>query len=251
MECPRCGSTKVHKKGKRARKQRYQCFECKANFCEGVEYKSAYIYAEKLNKPCAFCGSRDTVRSGKLESGNKRYKCKTCGRRFSENSLLYPQKPKKVIKDVLCPSCNSSDIGTKGHREGRWKYYCRACGRTFIENARIKRHARYEIKKIISSVFMGKSIEKIASEFNTTKRNINGIMRNHYKEEKLTEEQKKLIIQYGYILKVPVESLAEYARCSQKACSIIIERCRTKEYLFEDVKTRIQKKLEKVIKNEL
>ena len=43
MECPRCGSTRIHKKGKRARKQRYQCFECKANFCEGIEYKSAYI----------------------------------------------------------------------------------------------------------------------------------------------------------------------------------------------------------------
>ena len=49
-KCWVCGSNKIHKKGKRGGKQRFQCAECHANFTiknDGVKYHNQFIWFKK------------------------------------------------------------------------------------------------------------------------------------------------------------------------------------------------------------
>ena len=274
MKCPRCGSEKLQKKGIRAGKQRYRCTECKANFCYGVKYKSAPIYKEP-SRSCLYCGSNNTSRDGKLPNGSQRYKCYSCGKGFSDSTVIKEPEPdkfcpycgsklnkigysklgykeyhckncnknctanaegtpqkretfKNINKDIKCPSCESKDLRLAGQRNGRRKFSCKTCGRTFIESSSIKRHSKKEILQIVISVFQGNSIDQVAQHFKTTKKNINCIMKRYYDKEIITPEKKKLILNYGGILKVPIDYLAPYIHCSYKACEDIIKEYKEK-----------------------
>ena len=79
MECPKCKSTKLQKKGLRAGKQRYRCTACGANFTEGKEYRPAPRYPKIVEQMCPKCGSDNIIRDGKLKNGLQRYQCNKCG----------------------------------------------------------------------------------------------------------------------------------------------------------------------------
>ena len=57
MNCPKCGSEDLQKKGMRAGRQRYRCKSCSSSFTEGVPYKEAPKY-EVLDKVCPHCGTK-------------------------------------------------------------------------------------------------------------------------------------------------------------------------------------------------
>lgn len=123
MNCPKCGSENLQKKGKRLGNQRYRCKDCGASFTEGVPYKEAPSY-EELEKKCSRCGGTKIVRDGKLEDGAQRYLCKECGLRFSDNST------ESLTIRWECPYCgaplNYSGYGKLGQRE----YKCTSCGKS-------------------------------------------------------------------------------------------------------------------------
>ena len=293
MNCPRCGSNHLQKKGIRAGKQRYKCVDCSANFCEGVKYVSAPIH-DKLDKPCIYCGSNHVSRDGKLPNGAQRYKCfncnrgfsdstvikepepdkfcpycgsklrkaglsklgyreyycKTCSRSCTENAEGVPQKRstfKEINQSIECPSCKSKDLRLAGSRDGRRRFSCKTCGRIFIEGSTVKRHSKKEILKIVLSIFDGKSFKEVAQQFNTSVRNVKGIMKNYYCKEHVSLEKKRLIEYYGGILKIPIEYVAPYVHCSYKACNDILEESEIK-CVIQRQKLLHQKKVKKYLK---
>ena len=77
---------------------------------------------------CSNCGSTNIRKDGHTSKGNQKYKCKNCGKRFTE-------KPRNIFKNVsiTCPSCNSLNIGKRGcTRNGNPRYMCKDCGKSFV-----------------------------------------------------------------------------------------------------------------------
>ena len=267
MICPKCGSSKLQKKGTRAGKQRYRCTSCGANFTEGVLYKSAPPLLKDPNLKCLYCGSNHVIRDGKLPDGKQRYKCVDCGKDFSEKTrpiqycpycggkLTYSGYGKlgqiryqcsscnkncsgdlitgKPIKryffqeaniEVKCPKCGSKNIKKDGFRKERQKFYCNTCGNHFLEEKINYLHSEEDRLKVLKMVFKGKNVNKIAEELKYTVGRVRAIARPYYKKEKLSDKQKEMIIKYGYYLKVPIDYLAEYVPCSQRACKELLEK---------------------------
>ena len=69
MECPKCKSIKLQRKGMRAGKQRYKCTECGSSFTEGVKYHPLKHYEPLTDVVCPGCGGTHIIRDGKLQDG--------------------------------------------------------------------------------------------------------------------------------------------------------------------------------------
>ena len=136
MNCPKCGSEDLQKKGMRAGRQRYRCKSCSSSFTEGVPYKEAPKY-EVLDKVCSHCGSTHIVRDGKLEDGAQRYLCRDCSLRFSDNS------PESLTTSWECPYCGHilsySGYGKLGQREYKCHHCNKSCSGDLITGEPIKR----------------------------------------------------------------------------------------------------------------
>ena len=158
MNCPRCGSENLQKKGKRLGNQRYRCKDCSASFTEGVPYKEAPNY-EVLEKKCSRCGSTEVVRDGKLEDGAQRYLCKGCGLRFSDNSA------ESLTIRWECPYCGAPLIYSGYGKLGQREYKCSSCNKScsgdMITGKPIKRVAFKEHNTSVSCPCCGsKNIRK-------------------------------------------------------------------------------------------
>lgn len=274
VECPRCGSEKLNKQGKRNGKQRYTCTNCLAHFTEGVEYTEATSY-EKLNKRCPHCGGTHIRRAGNYKSGVLRYLCVNCHKIFSEktkinnieyncpycNGTLRPSgygkfgqrryrckdcgkvclgsldtsEPikklffKDINTDIKCPVCGSQHLRKTGLQEGKkQRYYCKDCGKYFI-NDYVKALRTKETKEeAINLLLKGTSVKDIIDKYKYSSKHIKDFMKPFYNAEKLTKEQKQLIIKYGHFLKVPVDYLAPYVHCSEYACKKLLNKYRKK-----------------------
>ena len=181
MICPRCGSSKLQKKGTRAGKQRYKCSSCSASFTEGVTYRS--MPPSILKDPdlkCPRCDSSHVVRDGKLLDGSQRYRCVECGKDFSE--------------------------------------------KTFQERTKVCLTSLKRRQKVLKMIFNGMSVSQVALKSKYNERTVRAIAQPYYEKEILTKEQKELIVRYGHYLKVPVDYLAEYVPCSQRACKELLKK---------------------------
>ena len=227
--CIYCGSEQIVRDGKLpSGKQRYKCYSCGKGFSDSTVLKEP-----EPAKYCPYCNSK-LRKAGYSKLGYKEYYCKACGRSCTENAEGIPQKRetfKEINTSIECPSCSSKNIRLAGKRDGRRKYSCKDCGRTFIENAQVSRHSKAEIKNILLHIFKGKKLEDVAKKFNTTLKNISNIAQKHYEDEMITPEKRKMIINYGYFLKVPIDYLAEYVPCSRKACETILKELEKKNAL--------------------
>jgi transposase-like protein len=215
MHCPNCRSTKVQKKGKRAGKQRYRCTKCGANFTKGKEYKASPRYPKIVEVICPKCKSAHVRRDRILESGVQRYECSDCGLNFSSKAI--PCDSEKTSYE--CPYCDghlvySSYIAPRVH-----EYKCSNCGHTF----RKLPVANDYREKAVSSVLKGRKLSDVATEYNYSCDYLRRMMAPYYKNEKITPEQKKNIIRYGYYLNVPVDYMAEYIKCSEHKCIEVIK----------------------------
>lgn len=221
MECPNCGSNHVQKKGIRSGKQRYKCTECSCTFTEGVKYRRAKKYPKITGMECPKCGSLHIIRDGKLEDRSQRYQCQSCGLNFS---------PKTIIMEEIkwkCPYCDG-ELSYSGYsRKGFREYKCRNCGTscTGDETGKpIKRITPQDKIDIVSAVMRGKNIKKLSEKYRCTPKFIRNLSKPHYSTEVVTKEQKHLIIKYGFYLKVPVDYMAEYVKCSEHKCTEILRK---------------------------
>lgn len=270
MECPKCQSSKLQKKGIRAGKQRYRCTECGANFTKGVEYHPLKHYPPLTEIVCPQCGDSHIIRDGKLLNGTPRYQCQSCGSNFSAKTLYSHKKaiqwkcpycngklihagnskkgnnsylckncgksctadqsgkpikrdlPFSLVNDsVHCPYCQTLKVKKAGYTKyGNQKYECKVCGHVFNKDSKVKG----DIQEVIISILNGKSIKQRAQDSGYSGEYLRKIMAPYYKTEKITAEQKKNIIRYGYFLNVPVDYMAEYIKCSEHKCKEVLQK---------------------------
>lgn len=221
ISCLYCGSNQVIRDGKLPNgKQRYKCCSCEKGFSD-----STVIKTPDPDRFCPYCGFK-LWHSGYSKLGYKAYYCSSCHKSCTGNAEGIPQKRetfKNINKDLKCPSCGSNKIRLAGTREGKQRFSCKTCGRIFTEGTHIKRHSKKEIEQMVQAIFEGKSVAQVAQDFDTSKKNVNNIMKRNYYKEEVSTEKKKLIINYGYFLKVPLDYVAPYIRCSYKACQEVIK----------------------------
>ena len=185
MECPNCGSSTVQKKGKRSNKQKYRCTKCGASFTEGVSYKKQVKLPPLTGVLCPECKSTHIIRDGKLEDGSQRYRCRSCNSEFSTKTVI-SEIPKKRRKLLhLTP---------------------------------------LQRETLIRAVLAGKNVHKLTVQFNCTRDYIRRLLKPYYDKEAITIEQKKDIIRYGYHLRVPVDYMAEYIKCSEHKCEEVLKK---------------------------
>lgn len=271
MNCPKCESTNLSPKGKRAGKQRYRCKDCGTCFTEGVEYKPA-IRQDKPDITCISCGSTNVMRDGKLADGSQRYQCRDCKRNFSSKSIPRPKirwkcpyckgelhysgyskkglpeykctncgksctarktgktgKPierlpfHEINSEVSCPCCNSTNLKKAGFSpNGTQRFICRDCNKAF--NADTKIHPSKE--ELIKLIFKGHNLNKLSESSNYSIRYLREIAQPYYKKEIITLKQQQDIIKYGHYLKVPVNYMAEYIKCSEHMCRQVLMKYR-------------------------
>ena len=272
MECPKCKSLNLRKRGFRSGKQRYQCLDCKASFTEGVEYHPAKTYAPLTGIECPKCHSTSIRRDGKLEDGTPRYQCKECNLNFSPKTDLRgkvewkcpycggeliraghnkkgrssytckeckksctsdetgkPIKRDEVFKlsnkEVKCPYCGSLNLNKAGYTKyGNQKYLCKDCWSIFNECT----PERKNLKELIASILKGANIRKLAQGSGYSYEYLRKVVVPYYKKEKVTDDQKRAIIRYGYYLRVPVDYMAEYIKCSEHKCNEILRKFKKK-----------------------
>ena len=232
MKCPKCGSAHVQKKGIRSGKQRYRCVDCTCTFTEGVAYHKAKKYPVVNGVECPKCKSSHIIRDGKLEDGSQRFQCQSCGLNFSSKTVIMEE-----IK-WTCPYCNG-ELSYSGYsRKGFREYKCKNCGTscTGDETGKpIKTQDKADFvpiedinpqnrKAIVSAVMRGGSVKNLSKDYKCTINTIHTLSKPYYKTELITKEQKSLIIKYGYYLKVPIDYMAEYVKCSEHKCTEILRK---------------------------
>lgn len=149
MNCPECNSENLVKRGFRGGHQRYVCKDCDRHFTEGVKLKPRMPKTPLEGEVCPHCGSTEIKRDGKLETGGQRFKCVTCGRGFSEKTVLY--KP----VEYKCPHCGGR-LKRAGHsKEGKPKYRCADCGKYSSGNPPTITFAFKEVNKDIKCLYCG------------------------------------------------------------------------------------------------
>lgn len=86
-----------------------------------------------------------------------------------------------------------------------------------------------KLNNIKYDILHGKSLEQISTLYNISIPILNVIANPLLENEQITTQQEKMIVQYGIMLKVPVEYLAEYVPCSYNMCNKILDKWRNKE----------------------
>ena len=77
---------------------------------------------------------------------------------------------------------------------------------------------------IVNDILAGHNMKKVSLKYNYPLKSISELMKAHYKAEKITLEQRKMIIKYGYYLRVPVDYMAEYVKCSEHKCQEVLRK---------------------------
>ena len=175
---------------------------------------------------CPNCGSSNLQKKG-TRAGKQRYRCNDCKANFTEGIPYKKQVSLPPLKGITCPKCNSTSVVRDGKLlDGTQRFRCRACKLDFSSKTvkPIKRMKPEEKEIIIQAVLAGKNVNKITEEYECTHEYIKDLLRPHYASETITPEQKKDIIKYGYYLRVPVDYMAEYIKCSEHKCEEVLKK---------------------------
>ena len=91
--------------------------------------------------PCPRCGSNLIAKDGFTQAGSQMYRCKACGKKYSERTKAAPPRRKKAPTFsearakhpsgmLACSHCGSLRIRLKDHRGGSHRYLCGDCERS-------------------------------------------------------------------------------------------------------------------------
>ena len=216
MNCPRCGSIHIQKKGTRAGKRKFKCTDCGANFTEGVPYKS------RLCTPV-----KSTYEDSSYTQRDERPFCE-----FRRPYVRPEEKPEKkepsfseINVSIKCHRCGTLNVMKAGNRQGIPRYVCSDCGYIFLDETNptvILDKPKPPAESIAKLILAGGNVQGIINRYGYTPREIERLMLAHYANEKITQNQKTDIIKYGYYLKVPVDYMAEYIKCSEHKCEEVL-----------------------------
>lgn len=225
IKCPECGESHVIRDGKTADgTQRYQCQSCGLNF----NHKTKGGHGKRILWTCPYCGGSLRY-SGYSKSGYRSYLCKECKKSCTADAEGKPIKKEEPFsltnESVKCPHCNSTNLKKAGFNKlGNQRYVCNSCERSFNKHS-IKRQ---NIEEAVNLMLQGRNLQKISKSSGYSSERLRKIMSPYYKMETINENQKKDIIKYGFYLKVPVDYMAEYIKCSEHKCREVLRRYREK-----------------------
>ena len=172
---------------------------------------------------CPSCGSTHLQKKGE-RAGKQRYRCNTCHANFTEGVPYIRQVQLPPVSGIVCYRCGSSSIIRDGKLEdGSQRFKCMKCKLGFSTKTPRKITPEEEVS-IIKDVLIGKNVKKLTLKYGCTTKFIEMLLEPYYAAETVTTEQKKDIIKYGFYLKVPVDYMAEYIKCSEHKCKEIIEK---------------------------
>ena len=218
VECPTCHSTEIFRDGHlQDGSQRYKCKICGTGFSTKSNLKG------KVKWGCPYCGGKLT-HSGLSKLGMNEYRCVECGKSCTADEEGKPIKrelPFALInKTVKCVYCGSLNLRKAGRLKNGERYICNECKHAFTEKTKVRKN----INDLIKAVLKGYNIKKVAVDGGYTVDYLRKVMLPYYKKEEVTVKQINSIIKYGYYLKVPIEYMAEYIKCSEHKCKEVISK---------------------------
>lgn len=222
VKCPQCGSPLILRDGKLSSGgQRYRCKNCNLRFSPSTSLQRK----NKIQYKCPYCEG-ELKYSGYNRNGNQKYQCKICGKSCSASDAS--GKPAKrelpfhlVNSEKECPYCRTLNIKKAGHlKSGAQRYMCNECGKIFSDNTTV----RCGSTQVIELLLTGENLQKVVSMSGYSREYIRKLMAPHYVKETISKEQENLIIKYGYYLKVPVDYMAKYIKCSEHKCTEILRK---------------------------
>lgn len=213
VKCPYCGSLHIKKGGVlKSGAKRYVCNDCSKGFSENT------VVREQVKIVCPDCGGACT-RSGHNEEGEQRYKCKSCGKKFLEN----PQK-RYETHEKTCPRCEHKFAKKAGKTNGKQYYLCLNCNHKFLEDQQYRQLLDWEKRYIIKCGIKGYSNKQIAEKIKCSDRTVSNALKNYAQKERLTAEQKELLIKFGVKLAIPIEYLHPYIPCTARTCKKFLSK---------------------------
>ena len=171
---------------------------------------------------CPNCNSTNLQKKG-MRAGKQRYKCKDCEANFTEGVPYKKQLQLPPVSNIVCRNCGNTSVIRDGKLEdGSQRFKCPKCKLSFSTKPP-RRLSSVEKIDLIKAVLIGGNIKKLTLKYNCTSKFIEKLVSPYYAAETITPNQKKDIIKYGYYLKVPVDYMAEYIKCSEHKCTEVIE----------------------------
>ena len=93
---------------------------------------------------CPECGSENIQKRG-IRAGNRRYRCKDCGRCFTEGANSRGKQIKFIPIDKVCPQCGSTHVIRDGLLEtGGQRYKCTDCRKSFSVKTKVRPPVEYK-----------------------------------------------------------------------------------------------------------
>lgn len=228
-KCPKCGESQIRLCGKsREGKQRYLCVSCNYKFVENPQIKEAQTYT----KTCPKCQNTQVVKNGKTH-GKQYWKCTKCGHKFLEQQKYRhkTEDQKESFVALYQAGVTQKQIAEQLNTSVKTVY------RILKENQALKTETKTPQGKtrqlIVEAILKGANMQHISKVTNFDTKILRDIMRYEYAKEKLTEQQKDLIIKFGVNCAVPVDYLAPYIPCSQRMCKQILRGYEIKEKKLE------------------
>ncbi len=217
ISCPFCQSQQIKKAGLlRSGIKRYFCKNCNKGFSPKT------VIRDLINVHCTHCHSGDVGTSGLDKDGSQRYLCHSCKRRFKLDCT-----PRTFIQhEKQCPRCGNIGAKKAGYTGASKKayYICLSCNHKYLEHGNFK-HLTFEQKQlIIKAVIEGHSCKQVALKVGCCVKTINNVLKEYYKIEQLTKQQKDLLLHFGVNLAVPVKYLHSYIPCTPKTCEKFLSK---------------------------
>lgn len=215
-ECPKCGSNHIIRDGKlEDGSQRYECISCGTNF-------SSKTILPGIKWSCPYCNGK-LIYSGYSRKGCHEYMCKKCGRSCTADAKGKPIKreyPFPLINtEIKCPRCSSTRIKKAGFSTSRTqRLICMDCNKPFSVTTKV----RPPKEELIKLILEGHNLNKLSESSGYSVRYLRRIAQHSYAQEVISDEQAQIIIKYGYHLKVPVDFMAEYIKCSEHKCREVL-----------------------------
>lgn len=239
--CPRCGSVNIGRSGHQTGIQRYYCKDCKKKFQEKLlgQHKA---YREET---CPYCGSHKMVLKGKSVNGEQRYLCRDCNRYTTGL-----KRNDRIAVDIVCPKCGEKNCVGHGVQKGEQSVLCQSCGHCFKIGVGLSEDIKKQIWESFSTDI---TVEQCMHQYNITKKVILNLL-----DTNLTADKKKVIILYGYQLRMDLQQVSGYVKINKNFIELYIphrvkqiqeeQKCQKQKIVEQkpQSKRRTTKKLQKV-----
>lgn len=246
--CPKCGEHIIARSGKDNNgKQRYRCKSCGYKFIENPVGR----VAERHEVQCPKCNNMEAVKCGKT-NGKQYWKCTKCGHKYLLDGVYKhrTQEQKQQIVDLYKAGVTQLQISEFLNISIKTIYRILKEQDALNTDTKTPKGSKRDL--IVKAILNGHNMQMIAKKTGYNTKMLRDMMRYEYKKEKLSPQQKDLIIKFGVNCAVPIDYLAPYVPCSQRLCKQILHKYeitqRKKPVLTEQEKAFDRLELDKFIR---